>query len=195
MHKEPVLNNLDSVLENIELSKIRSKSPVEKIRYSILLNMIWTLAICLGLMVLLFFVSLTIQLFLGIVIIWGVWAFYHSLLTYKKLKLSMDPSSNLVSYLKCQEGYYREWQHTQENTALAIYPISITGGFLLGAQTGGQQDLLLFLSKKYVLIALGICWLVFIPLSYYTTKLLFYLGFNKHLKQLEQTIQSLEKEV
>ncbi len=195
MNKEPVFKDLESILENIELSKIRSKSPVEKIRYSILLNMIWTLAICLGMIFLFFYVSLLVKLFLGIVIIWCIWAFYHSLKTYRKLKQSIDLSCNLVSYLKGQENIYRNWQSTQENTALAIYPISITGGFLLGAQAGGQQDLILFLSNKYVLMALGICWLVFVPLSYYTTKLLFYLGFNKHLKQLEHTIQSLEKEV
>jgi len=194
MNKEPVITDLDSILDSIELSKIRSKSPVEKIRYSILLNMIWTLAICLGLIGLFLFVSWTIKLFLGIVIIWGIWAFCHSLKTYRKLKQSIDLSCNLVSYLKGQENIYRKWQKTQENTALAIYPISITGGFLFGAQAGGQQDLLLFLSKKYVLITLGLCWLVFIPLSYYTTKLLFHLGFNTHLKQLEQTIYSLEKE-
>ncbi|MBX7181659.1 MAG: hypothetical protein K1X82_06070 [Bacteroidia bacterium] len=187
-------DDFNSILETVELSTIQSKNPIEKIKQSIRYNLIWAIGISLGLLVLLFFVSFIVKLLLGIVFIWCIWACNDSYKTLQKLEYSMDASSTLLDYLKAQKSYFLDWKTTQEKTALAIYPISITGGFILGAQVAGQQEIWLFLSQKTVMLALALCWLLFTPLCYYGTKLLFHLGFNSHIKQLERTIESLEQD-
>lgn len=188
------MDDFNILLETVDLSKIKSKSPLEKIKKSIRMNLFWSIGISLGLLILLFFVSPIVKLLLGLVLAWCIWASLDTLKTLRKLESSMDPSSTLLEYLRAQLSFFLKWKENQEKTALAVYPISITGGFILGAQVAGQQDIWHFLSQKYVLLALGLSWLILIPVCYYTTKFLFHLGFSPFLKQLENTIESLQQE-
>jgi hypothetical protein len=82
----------------------------------------------------------------------------------------------------------------QMKLSVFIFPVAVTGGFILGGSVGSGKSFDEFLSHAKVMWALIISILVFVPLGFGFAKWMFKHSFGKHLDVLKQTIDELKKD-
>lgn len=186
---------LSSLLNQHKLQSLSSKSPLQKLRRSLLINMIFGIIICfVYIIIIAVFHIWQVQLALFIVLVFSVWTVLSAFLQYKKLHASVTSSPVLIE-LKRHHQSFSKWITLQLRVAVGVYPVSVAGGFMLGGVLGSNKPIEVFMSQPVVQIALLICIIVMVPAAYYLAKWLFHLSFGKHLKLLKQNIEDLEKEI
>lgn len=192
---DPHDDDLSSLLKTTRLSKISSHNPLEKIKKNLLLNMILALFICgLYIWVIFTFRIWQVQLAIFIVLIFSLWAIYTAYHQYKRIGTIISSSSSLLSEMKRHYASIMDWMSLQQRVALFIYPVSATGGFMLGGAEGSGKPVAEFMSKPLILIVLVIALLVLVPACYYLAKWMFKISFGKHLAVLKRNIEELEEE-
>ena len=187
--------DLTALLRATTLNLLSSKSPLQKIKRSLLINIIFGGLICLiYVFVMLYFKIWQIQLAIGIVLLFSLWAVYSAYIQY--IKIDDTVSSNTI-LAELKKNYYSivKWIRIQLRAAVCIYPVSVIGGFMIGGVLGSGKPVNDFLNRSVVQIALVICILIMVPVAYYLAKRLFRVSFGKHLKLLKQNIDDLEKEM
>ncbi|HSN60300.1 MAG TPA: hypothetical protein VLR49_05175 [Ferruginibacter sp.] len=94
-------DDLSDLLHTPQLSKLISHNPLQKIKKNLLINMIWTIVICLlYVVVIIYFNQWPIQLSIGIVLIFSLWALYTTYLQYKKIDTTVAAAGSLLSEMK-----------------------------------------------------------------------------------------------
>lgn len=184
-----------ALLNQRKLQTLSSKSPFQKLKRSLLINMIFGIIICFAYIIIIaVFHVWQVQLAIFIVLVFSAWTVYSAYMQYKKLEASVT-SSPVLTELKRHHETFTKWIALQMRASVAIYPISVAGGFMLGGVLGSNKPVEVFMSKPVVQIALLVCIIVMVPAAYYLAKWLFHLSFGKHLKLLKQNIEDLEKEI
>lgn len=188
-------HDLEVLLNDTTLNSLTSKSPLQKIKRSLIINIIFGVLICLiYLFVILYFKIWQIQLAIGIVLLFSLWAVYSAYIQYTKIDASVS-SNTVLAELKKNYESISTWIRIQLRAAVCIYPVSVVGGFMIGGVLGSGKPIAYFLARPVVQIGLVICILVMVPVAHYLAKWLFKLSFGKHLKMLKQNIDDLEKEI
>ncbi len=188
-------DDLLSLLQKPQLSKLTSHNPLEKIKKNLLMNIIWGTIICaLYVFVIIHFQIWQVQISMAIVLLFSLWALYTALVQYKKLSTSISSNSSLLSEMKRHAASITTWLNTQQKVALVIYPISAAGGFMLGGVIGSGKSVEVFMSKPIVVVALVVTIIILVPVCYYLAKWMCNYSFGKHLKALQQNILDLESE-
>jgi cell division protein FtsL len=186
---------LSSLLNQKKLHSLSSKSPLQKLKRSLLINIISGIIICFAYIIIIaVFYIWQVQLALFIVLVFSAWTVYSAFLQYKKLQASVT-SGPVLTELKRHHESFTKWIALQLRVSVGVYPISVSGGFMLGGVLGSNKPIEVFMSRSVVQIALLICIIVMVPAAYYLAKWLFHLSFGKHLKLLKQNIEDLEKEI
>ena len=182
-------------MQQPKLSKLTSHNPLQKIKRNLLINMIYGVLICfIYLFIIFYFQIWQVQIAISIVLIFSLWALYTAWIQYKKIDISHPLNSSLLIELKRNYESINHWIKSQQKVAIAIYPISATGGFMLGGVLGSGKSVELIMSKPPILIALAITLIILVPACYYLAKWMSNYSFGKHLKTLAQNIKDLEAE-
>jgi hypothetical protein len=192
---DPQDNDLSSLLHASTLTKLSSHNPLVKIKRNLLYNMVAAIFICmLYLFVIFYFQIWQVQITIGVVLIFSLWALYTAYQQYKKLNTNVSSHSSVLDELKRHYQSITTWMNTQQKVALFIYPVAAAGGFMLGGVLGSGKPVALFMSKPVMLITLAIAIAVLVPLCWYMAKWMFNYSFGKHLKALKKNIDALEEE-
>ncbi len=191
----PVDNDLSSLLKPGRLSKLPSNNPLQKIKKNLFMNMIWGTIICsMYVVVIGYFHIWQVQAALGIVLIFSLWALFTAYKQYKKINTAVSSAGSVLDELKRHCQSIGNWMKVQQRVALIIYPISASGGFMLGDVIGSGKPVGVFLSKPIVVIAWLVCIAILVPACYYLARWLCKYSFGKHLAALEKNIHDLEEE-
>ncbi len=189
-YSDDVLTNL---LDHPFFISNQSKHPLIVLKRNLFLHLILgVLIILVYIAVIVFFQYWQVQLAMSIVLAFTAWAIYTSYLQYKKLPSSVSAMQNMLSEMKFHYNAIQQWCSLQQKVALFIYPISITGGFILGGVSGSGKSVEEFMSKPAVWIALGVCMVLLIPACYALAKWMTRYSFGKHIKTLKSNIEELE---
>jgi len=192
---DPHDDDLSSLLQSSKLSLISSHNPLQKIKKNLLLNMVWGILICLlYVVIILYFQVWQVQLCTIAVFLFSLWALYTAYLQYRNINSTVSPSNPVLAELKRHYQSITVWMNTQQRVALFIYPVSATGGFILGGVSESGKSVTEFMSKPVVPIALLIALAVLVPACWYLTKWMFKYSFGKHMKALKANIDALEEE-
>jgi len=62
------------------------------------------------------------------------------------------------------------WLNNQQKVALIIYPVSATGGFMLGGVIGSGKSVEVLMSKPVVILVLIVTIIILVPICYYLAK-------------------------
>ncbi|MCC5918355.1 MAG: hypothetical protein JJU02_13630 [Cryomorphaceae bacterium] len=135
-----------------------------------------------------------VQIALAILIAFNVWFLYSGWNYRQKLKQYQLQDQGLLQQLKVLTQNFQTWLKLSERIAVFIYPVGVTGGFLLGGVLGSGSTVGEFLSIGFVQIALVICLVVLTPLSYLLARKLNHIAFGKYLQKISTMIEELENE-
>ncbi len=192
---DPQDDDLSSLLHASALPKLSSHNPLVKIKKNLLNNMVAAVLICILYVAVIFYFQIwQVQIAIGLVLIFSLWALYTAYRQYKKLNTTVSPHSSVLVELKRHYQSITNWMNTQQKVALYIYPVSAAGGFMLGGVLGSGKPVALFMSKPGMLVILAIAIAVLVPACWYLAKWMFNYSFGKHLKALKKNIDALEEE-
>ena len=187
--------DLSVLLKSGRISRLSSKNPLRIIKKNLMIQIVFGILICfLYVLLICWFRIWPVQVALGIVFLFSLWAMFTALQQYKKIAPAVSFSNSLLAELKRNLISIHNWMRTQERVALFIYPVSAAGGFMLGGTAGSGKPVGLFMSKPIVLLALLIVILFLLPVCYFLTRWLFRYYFGRHLDILQQTISEMETE-
>ncbi len=188
-------DDLAALLEPSRLSKLSSHNPLEKIRKNLLMNIVFGFIVCFFyVFIITYYNILQVQIAIGCVLIFSLWALLTAWQEYKKINSSALPSLPVLIELKRHHQSISAWLITQQRVALFVYPVSASGGFMLGGVIGSGKPVEAFIGSSFILISLLVTLIILVPASYYLAKWFSKISFGKHLKALEENIKDLEKE-
>ncbi len=174
-----------------QLSLPPSDTVLKKLKTTLLTNMMWAvLCAVLYVFVLINFTQWQILILIGITLAFTVWALF----TAFQLYISVNPNvqaNGLLAELKRNRDAINRWMKIQQRVALAIYPFSATGGFLLGGVSSSGKSIEVLMAKPVFGWSLVIAIMILTPLSYLLAKWLFKKSFGKVVQQMDCTIAQL----
>lgn len=185
-------DDLSSLLQQPDLSKLSSHNPMIKIKKNLRINMAWGTIICLCYVaIIIYFHIWQVQLAIGTVLLFSLWAVLSAWQVYKKINSPVS-AAPLLAELKRHYQAINRWMFVQERVGLIIYPVSAAGGFMLGGVLNSGKTLEAFMSKPTVLISMVIVIILLVPVAFYAARWLCRHSFGKHMKALKQNIDQLE---
>lgn len=166
---------------------------LETLKRNLLINLCFAYMISAGYILLLWWVDQPIvRSCIAITLLFNVWIMRDGHKLYAAIHPEVNGQNDLLTELKRHHTAINRWIKSQQQVALFIYPIALTGGFILGGMLGSGQDPAVFLFQKPVLIAYGIALVVCVPLCYWWAKWMSHHAFGKHLHRLKDYIDQLE---
>ncbi len=188
-------DDLSAMLQPQSLSKPGSQNPLMKIKKNLRINIIFASVICLlYIIILVYFQLWQVQLSIGLVLLFSLWALYTAFQQFRTLATLVSPANPLLAELKRHHQSINRWMNTQQKVALFIYPVSAAGGFMLGGFLGSGKPIDEFMSKPAMQIALLVSIIVLVPVCYYLSRWMCRQSFGKHLDALGKNITALEAE-
>jgi hypothetical protein len=194
------INNIEDgdftkLLASAKLSKMQSTGTLQKIKRNLLISIYWSCLICLLYVVIIWrFPLWQVQLCMGFVLLFSLWALLSALAEYRKINFNVSPTNSVLDELKRHYKSLENWMHIQKRVALFIYPVSAAGGFMLGGYLASGKPVSVFMAKPAVLIALIIVIIILVPACHWLAKWMFKVSFGKCMDNLRQNIQELEAE-
>ncbi len=185
---------LNKMLEQQNYSKLNSKLPLNKLKKNLLLGLICAVLVTAFYVVLLFNVQIW-QVHIAIIIatLFNIIVGVDTWKLYRSINENISMSNSLKDELEKNYSGFQRSQHIQEKLGLFVYPIAISGGFILGGVEGSGKSAEALLSNPKILIFLGITILIFVPICYYGARWMFNYAYGKHLKNLKLLIEELSK--
>jgi hypothetical protein len=188
-NKDDALNKL---LSTTDFSKLHSRLPLKKLKQNLLIGIVWALLITIGYIILFFKINIwQVQIALCVLVIFNTIIMLDSWRLYKKTPSTISPSNSLKEELTLHYNSYQRWWAIQRKVSLFIYPIAVTGGFILGGTLGSNKPVEAFLYNSKMLGILGVTVLIMVPLCYFGAKWMFNYAYGKHLKKIKSTIDDL----
>ena len=94
-------NDLSSLLKHSRLSSRPSKNPLQKIKQGLLINIGWCILISMAYAaVILYFHIWQVQLCIGLVLLFTLWALYTAWNLYRDIKISQAISGSVLEEMK-----------------------------------------------------------------------------------------------
>jgi len=197
LENKEILNSeeleLETFINNKCWEKGQSVSPLAKLRRGLIINTIWGVFISLLYVYILWAYRYpTVQVAILVVLAFTIWVIIGAYQILKETNNNQVADKPLLVLMKQYHSSIERWMRIQQRMALFIYPISITGGFLLGGVIGSGLSPEAFLGQPYIWLALVICIAILVPASYYLAKWLFKITFGTDLKILQTLIGEME---
>jgi len=174
------------------LLRERTDSPIYKLKRNIQVNSVFALVFTIFFSYLLIVIDgFWFRVFMGVLVlayIAGIWFNNHIIKTYLK-EIPMDES--LKSYLEHLTKGMRRAFRAVEKTALFIYPIAMTAGFLIPMTRENQLDR--FSNEPFIWLLLIVLFIVFTPLCFWLTRFLNKLAFGKYIDQIQSVIDQIDE--
>jgi hypothetical protein len=183
---------LNKLLNTGDFSKLQSKLPLKKLKQNLLIGIIWALLITIGYIILFFVIDIwQVDVSLSVLVIFNTLIMLDSWRLYKKTPSTISPSNSLKQEITLHYNSFQQWWAIQQKVSLFVYPIAVTGGFILGGTLGSNKPVEAFLYNNKMLGILGITVLIMVPLCYFGAKWMFNYAYGKHLKKIKSTIDDL----
>ena len=184
-------NDLSSLIKP-GLSKIASKSPLVKINRNLFWGAVFGIFIAgIYIFIMIKFPVWQVLLCVGIVFAFTVFASLKSYLLYRDISTTL-PGLSLLQEMESHHAKIKKWMSIQQQVALWIYPVSATGGFMIGGSVGGGKSITAFMQKPEIIIFLLITLAILVPICFYMAKWMCKRAFGKYFDQLKQNIDLLK---
>ena len=171
----------------------KSKHPVQKLKTVYLQTTGFSIAFLLMFIILFFlFHEPLVKGGLGLVVICYIFFFIINFSMYRKINVVLPVDQSLKAALQHTHDFITENIRFQERTALFIYPVAGTAGFMMGGSAGGG-DVIKMMQDTTVIIVLVAVLVILTPLCYYLAKWMYKVSYGKCLKELKEMITELEK--
>jgi hypothetical protein len=185
---------LNKMLQQNDFNNVHSKLPLGKLKRNLLIGIVWATLITAFYIALFFFINIwQVYVALGTLILFNVWIAIDSFKLYKSINETISAKNSLKEELQKNYTGFQKWWTLQQRASLFVYPIALTGGFILGGVLGSNKPVENFLYNPKMLSILGITMLIVIPLCYFGAKGMFNYAYGKHLKKLKATIDELSE--
>lgn len=172
---------LNKLLQQSDFNNLHSKLPLNKLKKNLLIGITWAALITVAYIVLLFFVQLwQVYITLSVLIFFNIWIAIDTWKLYKNISVDITVANG-----------FQRWWSLQQRASLFVYPIALTGGFILGGFLGSNKAVESFLYNSKMLSILGIIILIVMPVCYYGAKWMFNYAYGKHLKKIKMFIDEL----
>ncbi len=184
---------LNKFLSTVDVEKLHSRLPLKKLRYNLLIGIVFALLITCVYVVCLYYVSIwQVNLALGVLIAFNSLIMVQTWNLYRRVPSAVTPSNSLKQELTEHYTSLQQWWSVQQKISLFVYPIAVAGGFILGGSLGSGKPVELFLYNSSMLMILAITVLIVVPLCYFGARWMFNFTYGKHFKQLKTTIEELD---
>ncbi len=184
---------ITDLLKNTHWKKGGHIYPLKKIRRNLLYALPVNVLISLVYLFLIFkFDFRPTQIGLSILFLFNCWSFYKALKIYESIPEHLITDSSLLETLAVTCQTLKKWIRNSEYTAVFLYPVAITSGFLLGGWLGSGLPMEKFMAIPFVVIAFALSIVILIPVCFLLTRLMFRFSYGKYLKQLENNIRELK---
>ncbi len=182
----------ESLLQGGSWHKPSELNPLARLKRNLRMNMIWGIIIAVLFLVVTFVSpSWVVQVAMGIMTAFTIWGTYGSWKLIATLRPEICHDCSLVSELERQHDLIRDWMRSQERAALYLYPVAVSGGFLLGGLSSSGLTLQQLMAKTPVQWGLVISIVVLTPLSWLLARWMNHKAFGTHLDALKARIQAL----
>jgi hypothetical protein len=183
---------LNKLLNTTDFSKLQSRLPLKKLKLNLLIGIIWALLITIGYIVLFLVIDIwQVHVALSVLIIFNTLIMLDSWKLHKNTPSTISPSNSLKQELTLHYNSFQHWWAIQQRVSLLVYPIAVTGGFILGGTLGSNKPVETFLYNSKMLGILGVTVLIMVPLCYFGAKWMFNYAYGKHLKKIKFAIDDL----
>jgi hypothetical protein len=183
---------LNKLLNTTDFSKLQSRLPLKKLKLNLLIGIIWALLITIGYIVLFLVIDIwQVHVALSVLIIFNTLIMLDSWKLHKNTPSTISPSNSLKQELTLHYNSFQHWWAIQQRVSLFVYPIAVTGGFILGGTLGSNKPVEAFLYNSKMLGILGVTVLIMVPLCYFGAKWMFNYAYGKHLKKIKFAIDDL----
>jgi hypothetical protein len=183
---------LNKLLNSGDFSKLQSNLPLKKLKQNLLIGIIWALLITLGYLIVFFSISIWhVNVALGVLILFNTLIMLDSWRLYLKTPSTISPSNSLKEELTLHYNSFQQWWAVQQKASLFVFPIAVSGGFILGGSLGSGKPVETFLYNSKMLGILGVTILIMVPLCYLGARWMFNYAYGKHLKKIKSTIDDL----
>jgi hypothetical protein len=185
-------DDLNRLLNTKDFSKLQSRLPLKKLKHNLLIGIIWALLITIFYIIIFFYISIwQVHIALGVLIVFNTIIMLDSWRLYQKTPSAVSTSNSLKVELTTHYDSFQRWWAVQQKMGLFVYPIAVTGGFVLGGTLGSNKPVETFLYNTKMLGVLGITVLIMVPLCYFGARWMFNYAYGKHLKKIKATIDEL----
>jgi hypothetical protein len=183
---------LNRLLEQGNFSKLSSRLPLKKLRANLLIGIVWAMVITIMYVVVFFYFPIwQVRATLALLVISNMIILIGSLKLYRQVPGTITPSNSLKEELALHYNSFQQWWSLQQKLSIFIYPIALTGGFILGGVVGSAKRVEEMLYNSKMLGILGITMLVMVPLCYLGARWMFNYAYGSHLKKLKAMIDQL----
>jgi hypothetical protein len=174
------------------LSKLSSRDPLVKIKRNLLTGAVLGLFIAaVYIFIMVKFPFWQVFLCIGVVFAFTIWASVKSFLLYREINRA-NAENSLLQELERHYTKLKKWMTIQQQAGLFIYPVSATGGFMIGGSVGSGKSITWLMQKPGILIALLITLAILVPICFYLAKWMNKKAFGKYTTQLKQNIEMLK---
>ena len=171
----------------------RSNHPVWKLRRAIRLNLVFGVLITTGYLALFPLLGhVAVLVFFALVFMYNVWSIVHTFRLYKRIPAHVPADHDLLNVLREQAEATTAWMKLHQRTGLIMYPLAVTGGFLVGGMHGSGLSPALFMAKPHVQLALVVALVVLVPLCHFLVRWMTRTAFGVHVEAMRARIAELE---
>lgn len=156
-----------------------------KLRRAIRLNLVFGTVITAGYVGLFPFVGhAVVMVFFALVLLYNMWSIAHTYQLYKRIPTHVAADHDLLSVLRDQVEATSAWIRLHQRSGLVMYPLAVTGGFLLGGVNGSGLSPAAFLAKPHAQLALVGALVVLVPLCHFLVRWMTRAAFGVHVEAM-----------
>jgi hypothetical protein len=183
---------LDKLLQKANFSNLHSKLPLRMLKKNLLIGIVYATLFTVFYVVLFFIVHIwQVHIAIAVGTVFNIVVGMDSWKLYKSVNENISLNNSLRNELEKNYYGFLRWWRIQEKLGLYVYPIAITGGFILGGVEGSGKSVEAFLYNPKILIVLGITLLLLVPACYYGSRWMYNYAYGKHLKKMKMLIEEL----
>jgi hypothetical protein len=185
---------LNRILEQGDFGKLSSRLPLKKLKANLLIGIVWAILITIIYVVVFFYFPIwEVRLTLALLVMSNMLIVTGSLKLYRQVPGTITSSNSLKEELTLHYNSFQQWWSLQQKLSIFIYPIALTGGFILGGVAASEKTVEDLLYNGKMLGILGITIMVMVPLCYWGARWMFNYAYGTHLEQIKATIDELSQ--
>lgn len=183
---------LKKLLEQGDFSKLSSRLPLKKLKSNLLIGLICAIMITIMYVVVFFYFPIwQVRITLAILVISNMTILIGSWKLYRQVPGTITPSNSLKEELTLHFNSFQRWWSLQQKLSIFIYPIALTGGFILGGVVGSAKTVEELMYNSRMLGILGITLMMMVPLCYLGARWMFNYAYGSHLEKIKAIIDEL----
>jgi hypothetical protein len=185
---------LNRILEQGDFGKLSSRLPLKKLKANLLIGIVWAILITIIYVVVFFYFPIwEVRLTLALLVMSNMLIVTGSLKLYRQVPGTITSSNSLKEELTLHYNSFQQWWSLQQKLSIFIYPIALTGGFILGGVAASEKTVEDLLYNGKMLGILGITIMVMVPLCYWGARWMFNYAYGTHLEKIKATIDELSQ--